>query len=1430
MIPESVTSIGERALAGCKNLKNVNMENGMRLPKSIKTVGAYAFADCTGLKEVNFTNNEETTSEGIYTATVSYNAFSGCTSLEKIHFSDNVTSIGNDVLSNCSALTDVSLGNNLKTIGHDAFENCSTLSSLILPESLTTLGYWIIKGTAIENITIPKNVSKTEYMWSNGVQEGPLAGANSLKKIVLEEGMTAVPSYLCVSSAAETIVIPESVTSIGERAFGGYSNNCSLYFYGSAPGFSDTAFKDSVITAYYPKRNTTWTDEVKQNYGAASITWLGWYPRSLASFEAEYFDDNYFAKTGQAVTFNGIVFSPTQISKCWTLISKDNIVYGTVYPETTEPQLSNGSTVSTFTGTYQPLEKGSYTMETTIKLANGQSETIVTSLIVGDHFTLTPLNTDHGIHQATAVDLFRVNESGLSSSDLGKFIRQCKVSRAEGNSQIRFDCTSVKLGQSTPVTGVYMVVPDNKNPMDTAFTVTSPVGDTITCTVPFGTSAADLEKWKTKLQASADNVMTALEQYYSKIRAKMESEKNNADTQASIIELANRLQRDSSSSGYYVQMTLGDDEAEFAGYIGFANYLIHYITEGAELELIDLDDSLTEISVDLIEQVRKNLKEKKYKTSYNGYDIEIDVTSYSTSPDTSADFGSISVTKGFSTRAQGIVVSTPEKVTQAMNKYLSNLTDIVKDVAKQAIFKAFEAIEQKTSLSEVTESMINKAFKGIEDKLRTGGFGWIVDGLKIISKVKDYCEEIADIGDDDNLVDVLSKPNDLLKKITEDTIDFESGKTSSGGGITNAVNKVDTAYSAFKKTLEDYINDTEAEDLNWWQKTIKRITGACPINMILKDTEGNVLAYINDEEEFFADGIYGEKIGDITQFYVPDYMQIVVEIEAYDEGTMNYSVEELSDGEVIDRYNFYDMPLSKGSAFVNQIPPYLIQSAEDVQLETEGASILPDEQINTEGAETVQVTFGDFEGGTIIGETSYIRGDITRLSAVPESGWRFVSWHDADDNPISMQSILRLSITDDLFLIPVFEETSRPEYVIEEVTISHTSVSLTPGETKQLTASVSPASADQTITWKSSDNTIATVDSNGLVTAVSVGTAVITAAASSGLTAECTVTVVNDHVIGNIEFRHSTSFGNDLSINYYIPVNGLTGYEIISLEVKKQIFEDDGTVSWETTELTDYKQTTLSGVKYYRFPYSGIAPKEIGSEIKAVLKCEKDGESYVTEEESYNVATYAYNRLEISTDAEFKTLIVDMLNYGAWAQEYFGYNKENLVNAALTEEQKALGTQQDPELKSVEKVTETAGATASFFGKSAVFNSNVELKYYMQFAEGQSLDNVKLVLTYTAIDDKEYTEEITASNFGYDKSKKAYTAKLISIAAKDVGCTVTAKIYDGNTLISNTLEYSLETYAYNRLLKSTDEVFKAFLREFMKYGFSAKAYFNKEKQ
>ncbi len=74
--------------------------------------------------------------------------------------------------------------------------------------------------------------------------------------------------------------------------------------------------------------------------------------------------------------------------------------------------------------------------------------------------------------------------------------------------------------------------------------------------------------------------------------------------------------------------------------------------------------------------------------------------------------------------------------------------------------------------------------------------------------------------------------------------------------------------------------------------------------------------------------------------------------------------------------------------------------------------------------------------------------------------------------------------------------------------LSEDEINLIEEDTFQLTATILPEDAtDKTVTWRSSDREIATVDENGLVTAVRRGTAIIYASSSNGLTAECRVNV-----------------------------------------------------------------------------------------------------------------------------------------------------------------------------------------------------------------------------------------------------------------------------------------------------------------------------------
>ena len=81
---------------------------------------------------------------------------------------------------------------------------------------------------------------------------------------------------------------------------------------------------------------------------------------------------------------------------------------------------------------------------------------------------------------------------------------------------------------------------------------------------------------------------------------------------------------------------------------------------------------------------------------------------------------------------------------------------------------------------------------------------------------------------------------------------------------------------------------------------------------------------------------------------------------------------------------------------------------------------------------------------------------------------------------------------------------------VKSVKLNKTSAEIGLNRTLQLTATVSPGKAsDKTVLWKSSDESVAVVDENGLVTAVGRGKATITARSVNGKKAKCSLTVKN---------------------------------------------------------------------------------------------------------------------------------------------------------------------------------------------------------------------------------------------------------------------------------------------------------------------------------
>ena len=163
-------------------------------------------------------------------------------------------------------------------------------------------------------------------------------------------------------------------------------------------------------------------------------------------------------------------------------------------------------------------------------------------------------------------------------------------------------------------------------------------------------------------------------------------------------------------------------------------------------------------------------------------------------------------------------------------------------------------------------------------------------------------------------------------------------------------------------------------------------------------------------------------------------------------------------------------------------------------------------------------------------DRKFMKGDVITISAkAPEAGKRFTHWTwecvdkngqqvemEFTDNTTARDSNAKVIIPDpenikgnDIYFTANYEDIPTTG-----VTLDKTTLALVNGNSGKLTATVEPSEASQSVTWASSDETVAKVDENGTVTAVGAGEATITAtakvAAADGSThsATCTVTVM----------------------------------------------------------------------------------------------------------------------------------------------------------------------------------------------------------------------------------------------------------------------------------------------------------------------------------
>ena len=278
IIPDSVVEIGKNSFCECIGLTNVQLCSGLisigeeafyccnslksvTIPDSVMSIGEYAFSGCESLTSIivdsdnNVFDSRENCNAIIETCSnallvgckntaipnsvveIGTHAFFSIGTLNSINIPDSVIHINDYAFANCSGLKNVDLGSGVVQIGENAFRSCSSLEEISIPKSVLLIEnaafYDCKKLDTIEISDSVKWIGSNAFkntLWLNEKPDGLIyAGkvAYAYKgecpsDISIEEGtysITAQAFYNCTKLS--TLIIPESVVSIGANAFAG---------------------------------------------------------------------------------------------------------------------------------------------------------------------------------------------------------------------------------------------------------------------------------------------------------------------------------------------------------------------------------------------------------------------------------------------------------------------------------------------------------------------------------------------------------------------------------------------------------------------------------------------------------------------------------------------------------------------------------------------------------------------------------------------------------------------------------------------------------------------------------------------------------------------------------------------------------------------------------------------------------------------------------------------------------------------------------------------------------------------------------------------------------------------------------------------------------------------------------------------------------
>ena len=301
---------------------------------------------------------------------------------------------------------------------------------------------------------------------------------------------------------------------------------------------------------------------------------------------------------------------------------------------------------------------------------------------------------------------------------------------------------------------------------------------------------------------------------------------------------------------------------------------------------------------------------------------------------------------------------------------------------------------------------------------------------------------------------------------------------------------------------------------------------------------------------------------------------------------------------------------------------------------------------------------------------------------------------------------------------------------------------------------------------------------------------------------------------------HTLNLASDISVNLVVSKSLLKGFDMdtVYMIVEVDTYEGSSKIGVKSVKILPVEQGN-----YYYFTLTGLTAVNMNDRIRSVLYGTKEGQEYYSATDDYSIADYAYSQMNKSGNTEsLKILCAELLRYGAKAQIYKNYRIDDLADSKMTDIHKAYLSDLEAVSFGNTNVTldDLPNASIKWVGKSLNLDSKVCLKFI--FTMGTYTGNTEDLNLYVSYKDTKGAEKTVILETAelYNANLKYYAFTLDTLLAAELRSVVSVRVYDGNTPVSCTLQYSADTYGNNKTGTLLDVC-----RALFAYSDSAKAYF-----